>query len=142
MAFTLSSLKAYGLEATQPLTKRFFQVVEVNFAATAADVALDLGNPAGTFWTAVSGANAAAFVAWKTALANSDKTVSVNCSEIFDPKARIASGAGLGAGQYKMVSTPDANFAITIQAGEGVAAGSIMIVTTLKSGLFPVQYNV
>ena len=114
----------------------------MNFAATAADVALDLGAVGGTFWTAVSAANPAAFTAWKTAIANSDKTVSVNCSEIFDPKARIASGAALGAGQYKMVSTPDANFAITIQAGEGVAAGSIMIVTTLKSGLFPVQYNV
>jgi hypothetical protein len=141
MAFTLSSLRAYGLEATQPLTKQFFQVIEVNYTATAADVALDLGAAGGTFWTAVAGANAAAFTAWKTALANSDKTVSVNCSEIFDPKARIASGAALGAGQYKMVSTPDANFAITIQAGEGVS-GSILIVTTLKRGLFPVQYNV
>jgi hypothetical protein len=139
MAFALTSLKAYGLEATQALTKKFFQIVEINFTATAADVALDLGNPAGTFWTAA--ANAAALAAWKTCLANSDKTMNVYSAEIFDPKARIASGSALGAGQFKAVTTPDSNFAITIQAGEGVS-GTIVCQFTCKAGVFPVQYNV
>jgi hypothetical protein len=142
MAFGLASLKAYGLECTQPLTKKFTQIVEFNITATAAEVAYDLGAVGGTFWTAVGGANADALAAWKSILGKIDKTINVNCSEIFDPKVRVGSGTALGAGQYKMVSTPDTSLAITIQAGEGVTAATVICHFTLKAGQFPVQFNV
>ncbi len=53
MTFALTSAKAYGVEATEPLAKRFIQRLELKGTAAATDVAYDFGNYTGTFWTAV-----------------------------------------------------------------------------------------
>jgi len=53
MAFTLSKIRAYGIEAEEPVNKRYQQKLILNIAGLATDVDLDLGDYSGTFWTAV-----------------------------------------------------------------------------------------
>ncbi len=53
MTFALTSVKAYGVEATEPLAKRFIQRLELKGTAAATNVAYDFGNYTGTFWSAV-----------------------------------------------------------------------------------------
>ncbi len=48
MAFGLSAINAYGVEVHQFSTKKFVQVLEMDITGTASDVALDIGNPAGS----------------------------------------------------------------------------------------------
>jgi hypothetical protein len=54
MAFALTSVKAYGVEAEEPLNKDYKQYLEANISGLATDVDLDIGDyTAGTFWTAI-----------------------------------------------------------------------------------------
>ncbi len=53
MTFALTYVKAYGIEASEPLQKRFKQCLELKGTAANTDVAYDFGTYAGTFWTAV-----------------------------------------------------------------------------------------
>ncbi len=53
MTFALTFVKAYGIEASEPLQKRFKQYLELKGTAANTDVAYDFGNYTGTFWTAV-----------------------------------------------------------------------------------------
>ncbi len=55
MTFALTSVKAYGVEASEPLQKRFIQRLELKGTAANSNVAYDFGTYAGTFWTAVGG---------------------------------------------------------------------------------------
>lgn len=137
MAFALTSFKAFGTEAAEPVTSRFKQTVQITFTAAAGDVALDLGNKTGTFWTAV--ANAPALNFWTKLQATSDVFLAVVLPGITDGKARIASSGTVASGQYKAVTTP-ADFAITSFAGEGVG-GTLTIEALLKAGTLPQEWN-
>jgi hypothetical protein len=54
MAFALTSFKAYGVEAEEPLNKDYRQFLELNLTGLATDVDLDVGDyTSGTFWTAI-----------------------------------------------------------------------------------------
>ena len=54
MAFALTSIKAYGVEAEEPLNKDYRQFVELNITGLATDVDLDIGDyTTGTFWSAI-----------------------------------------------------------------------------------------
>jgi hypothetical protein len=54
MAFALTSIKAYGVEAEEPLNKDYKQYLEANITGLATDIDLDIGDyTSGTFWTAI-----------------------------------------------------------------------------------------
>ncbi len=59
MTFALTRVKAYGIEASEPLQKINVQRVELDITGANTDVAYDVGDVTagslGTFWTAVSG---------------------------------------------------------------------------------------
>jgi hypothetical protein len=78
MAFALTKVRAYGIEAEQPLNKRYQQMLVLSYTALNTDTALDIGNYAGTFWTAVSGTEPG-----KTALA-ALKDISSRCDTFVD----------------------------------------------------------
>lgn len=137
MAFALTSFKAFGIEASQPVTSRFKQIVQITFTAGTGDVSLDLGNTAGTFWTAV--ANAAALNFWTRIQAKSDVIVSTILPAITDGKERIGSADTVATGEYKAVLTPS-GFAITSFAGEGVG-GTLTLEILLKPQTLPEEYN-
>ncbi len=53
MTFALTKVTAYGTEASEPLQKRFVQTLILEGTAANTNVAYDIGNYTGTFWTAV-----------------------------------------------------------------------------------------
>lgn len=59
MTFVLTKVQTYGIEAEEPLNKRYRQYMVLTITAANTDIALDLGSnqsgSLGTFWTAVSG---------------------------------------------------------------------------------------
>jgi hypothetical protein len=55
MTFALTKVTAYGIEASEPLQKRFKQVLILEGTAANTNVAYDFGTYAGTYWTAVGG---------------------------------------------------------------------------------------
>jgi hypothetical protein len=59
MAFAVTKVECYGLEAEEAVNKRYRQYMNLTITNLAADVDLDLGDlvagSLGTFWTAVSG---------------------------------------------------------------------------------------
>lgn len=55
MAFALTKVRAYGIEAEEALNNKYQQKLILNITGLATDVDLDLGDYSGTFWTAVGG---------------------------------------------------------------------------------------
>ncbi len=59
MTFALAKVQAYGIEAEEPLNKRYRQDLILTITAANTDVDLDLGDyiagSLGTFWDAVDG---------------------------------------------------------------------------------------
>jgi hypothetical protein len=99
---------------------------------------LDIGNPAGTFWTAVADQDAEDAVA--QIFKKVSKHLSLSVPQLL-AKVPVASGATLATTQYKVASPQNTSFAITIYAGEGLTAYSLAMSWTLKDGEFPVVYS-
>mgnify|MGYP000167303071 CR=1 FL=1 len=137
MAFVITAVKCFGTEASEPVTSRFRQILQISFTAAAADVVLDLSNDTGTFWT--SAANPTALNTYKRCMTKADVILAVSLPAVADAKARVASGATLTAGQYKQVSTP-AGFSISSFAGEGVG-GTLTLSMMLKAQSLPEEFN-
>lgn len=59
MAFVITKVQAYGIEAEEPLNKRYRQYMYLTLTAANTDVDLDIGDnqngSLGTFWTAAGG---------------------------------------------------------------------------------------
>ncbi len=55
MTFALTKAEVYGIEAEEAVNIRYQQKYILTITAANTDVALDLGNYTGTFWTAVGG---------------------------------------------------------------------------------------
>lgn len=138
MAFVINSLKVVGSEVSEPNTKRFVQICQFNITATAADVVLDLGastaGSLGTFWTSAN--DSVSLNIWRRLQAKGDSILSVNCPQIQDAKAKIASSATVATGQFKSVTTL-AGFAFTQFAGEGSSTITLNIKLLLKAGALP-----
>lgn len=137
MAFVVTAVKCFGTEASEPVTSRFRQILQLTFTAAAADVALDLSNDTGTFWT--SAANQTALNTYKRCMTKADTILAVSLPAVTDAKVRVGSAATLASGQYKQVSTP-AGFSITSFAGEGVS-GTITFDVLLKAQSLPEEFN-
>ena len=142
MAFSLTSMKAYGLDINEPVRKRQCQVVEFKIAATAADVDLDIGDTAGTFWSAAddTAAGLAAKKAFADILSNAENLVSLTSYDLlknFTP----AGAAAIGAGLVKFNGTQLAP-EILFNAGEGLTAYTITIVYSLKDERRAIRYGV
>jgi hypothetical protein len=146
MAFALSSIKVVGTEVSEPVTKRFVQVVQFNITALAADVLLDIGastaGALGTFWTAAGGTEvgADALEIWRRIQVKGDSILSVSVPQIQDTKAKIASGGTVATGQFKSVTTLP-GFAITQFAGEGATTVTLTMQILLKAGALPEDNN-
>lgn len=136
MAFALTDYKAYGMDISEPVTKRAHQIFECTITATAADVALDLGNVAGTAWSAID--NNALGLAAKTAfteiLSKVDRFAGYACPEIdfgFLPAYGDATPASgyVGIVNNTAKTCPEFVFA----AGEGVTSYKFVFKWTLQN---------
>lgn len=102
MAFSLTAFRAYGVDIAGPSKKRGIQRAELVITAAAnTDSDLDIGDPSGTFWTAVGttantfGGNALATL---QAIALKATALVAVTGEPF--LTRLKSAAGAGASEY------------------------------------------
>ena len=145
MAFALTSFEAFSIQMDEPIQKRALQVCRFTITALAADVDLDIGDTAGTFWAAAlangtSGANATiAKTHWFSAIGKSASVAGLYSFEISKSKA-IAGSSAVGAGLVKFngtALTPEILFA----AGEGITALVVTVTLNLQNGQLPVTFS-
>lgn len=139
MAFALTSVKAYGIEAEEAVNKRYKQMVILGITGTSADVALDIGNFSGTFWTAVGTTVDPAKSAALALKAIQIKALSFEKigGTAIAGKAQAAADA---AGVYvlAMDGTNTQLPSITLHAGEGATSYQLILEWVLKDAEEPV----
>jgi hypothetical protein len=136
MAFALTGFKAHGIDVAGPSRKRGIQRLCFTITATAADVALDLGNFTGTFWSAADntalGANVLQTV--QRIVAQAQDFLSVKSPQLAD---RIQIATVAGAGEYSLAlqnKLPN----IAVNAADGETAWYVVVELELNDGITPV----
>ncbi len=119
MTFALTKVTAYGIEASEPLQKRFKQVLILEGTAANTNVAYDFGTYAGTYWTAV-GSTAPGISALKAI-----KDIQIKAKSFVQ-----ASGVGL-SGRTQTASTDPKVLALTSAVYAGGSATPTLAVTGL-----------
>jgi hypothetical protein len=119
MAFALTSIKAYGVEAEEPLNKDYRQFLEMNITGLATDIDLDIGDyTGGTFWTAIGTTSDQA-----KALLLALKAIQI--------KAKSFNGvSGLGLGAKSAISGPG-----VLTLDSGASAGGAATETLTVTGI-------
>lgn len=119
MTFALTKVTAYGIEASEPLQKRFKQVLILEGTAAATNVSYDFGTYAGTYWTAV-GSTAPGISALKA----------VKDIQIKAKSFETATGVGL-SGRIQSSASSTRVLALTSAAYAGGSATPTLTVTGL-----------
>jgi hypothetical protein len=137
MAFALTDYRAYGLDISEPVQKRAVQYFECTITAGAADVDLDIGDTAGTAWSAIdnNAIGLAAKVAFTEILGKVSRLASWSCPEIdfgFLPANGDATPAAgyVGIVNNTAKTCPEFVFA----AGEGLTSYKMVFTWTLTDG--------
>lgn len=120
MAFALQSVRAYGIESEEAVNKRYKQVVALGITGLNTDIALDIGNFSGTFWTAV-GSSADAAKAAQAAL----KSIQLKALSFTSAKGTSF------AGKVQADASQVAIMALDSAASAGGAASENYVVTGL-----------
>lgn len=142
MAFALTKISAYGIEAEEALNKKYRQFVILSITASAADVALDLGDVTagslGTFWTAVSGTEPGATAL--TAMRDIQTRALTYCGAAGTSIAGYVQGTSVGAGVYTVTMDATATQLpnIAFNAGNGPTSYNLVLTWMLKDNEEPV----
>lgn len=121
MSFALTSFKAFGLRCEGATRKHVRQRALLIATGTSADVALDISNYAGTFWTAALAdatygkVATAAIAALKQIQAASSGLLAVLSPSLIN---RVKVASLTGAGQYT-ISITSSLPSIALNAGDG-----------------------
>jgi hypothetical protein len=137
MALALTTFRAQSISLAGPSRKRGLQRLVFDFTAAAADVTIDLGNFAGTFWTAISGADQRGkdiLALVKTITANAAGLHLVESEQLIK-RVQIATPAANG--QFTVATITNHLPNITVFAGDGEASWSITVELSLKDGIYP-----
>ncbi len=119
MTFALTKVTAYGIEASEPLQKRFKQVLILEGTAAATNVSYDFGTYAGTFWTAVGSTEPG------TTALKAVKNINIAAKAFID-----IGGVGI-AGRSQSSSTDPKVLALTSAVYAGGSATPTLAVTGL-----------
>lgn len=136
MAFGLTKFVAHGTEVEECVNKRYVQRVVLQITSTTSDVDLDVGDAAGTFWTAV-GTTHAGLKALKDI---TTKAVGGQCirADIDKLLARVKAAATSGAAYTIAQDTYGPTWAFAASNGLDTSA-VILIEWILKDGEEPVS---
>lgn len=140
MAFALTKFEARGIEIKTPSKKRGVQELCFTISALAADVDLDIGDYAGTFWTAaVANASTGALAAAVLAIlqAHDDNVaalLAVQSEQLID---RIQAAAA--AGTAYVLTVGNKLPIILCDAANGETSWYIVVRQELNDGIFPVS---
>lgn len=145
MAFQLHKIKAFGMEAEEPLNKRYKQHLVLLISALTTDVDLDIGDfPNGNFWSQVGTASEVAQALLKTLREIQLKAEALDWvgGRGLIQKARVGPAAP-AAGQYGYVLDPVNTFIpnITFAAADGVNIYVLTLEWQLKDNEAPVEVS-
>ena len=140
MAFALTKFESYGIDMAGPSKKRGKQEAKLTITALAADVDLDIGDDAGTFWTAAQAD--AVYGALATKVLEILNKIADNAEALLDVKSpqlldRVQVAALSGAGQYTL-AIQDARPNVAVNAADGELAWIIVLEWSLNDGIFPI----
>lgn len=140
MAFALTSFQARSLDIQSTSKKRGVQQIVMGITGTTADVALDISNSAGTFWTAAQanatfGTLATKALAILVALQSQVTALKDIKSEKLIARVRVATLSA--AGQYTVTITSHLP-SIAFNAADGETAISLLLEFEMVDGQFPV----
>lgn len=141
MAFALTAYKSYSKASYEAVTAQFEQVVELTITRAATDIALDIGNVAGTFWAAAddTALGLAALANFKTVLGKARAVQFIQSQEIEGTFARVVTGA-TGA-QFQLVAGSPTAIAFTLVSGQVLATLKVTIAFSLKPGELPAAFS-
>lgn len=125
MAFAVTGFTAYPISLDAAIERRADQAFVLTITGTTADVALDIANPTGTFWTAAGSSTigAQALTAMKQIQLIQAHRISCNLSGVDDLKQQVATGATLASTQFKYTSlSTDSIPSYALFAGEGLTS--------------------
>jgi len=139
MAFAITGFKTYSLASFEAVTAQFEQVAEFTITRVATDVALSLGDTAGTFWTDAGGSTlgAQALIYWRSILGKAREPLMVGSPQIESTFTRVVSGA-TGA-QYTLAASTPAGISFVLVSGQVLATLKVLVRFSLNSGELPVK---
>lgn len=141
MTFALTKYVASGIDRSGPSVKRGVQRVALTITALAADVDLDIGDDAGTFWT-----DALADATYGTLATNAQTHLQTICDNVtallavMSPQLldRVQTAAAGSNGEYS-IALEDHRPNITVNAADGEEAWYIVLEWELADGQSPVN---
>ena len=145
MAFALTKAYLYKLDTPSHVRKYGFQVAEFHVTRLTSDTALDLGNPTGTFWTAVgaSALGAAVLAAWRPAQVAFESLVSAEITSNSGFLLRVASAPT--AAQFALANSgtyPECRPSVTLATGAGPTDLKVTLTLALAPQTRPAEYGV
>lgn len=136
MAFALTGFRAYGVEIQSVSKKRGVQRAELHITAAATDIDLDIGDPTGTFWTAV-GATTIGDGALETLQQIATKSTELTQVQGTALLARLHTAAAGSAGEYALAVANELPN-ITWHSGDAPTDYTIQLEWLLNNYEFPV----
>lgn len=148
MAFALTSAQCYKLDIANATRAYGLQVIELTITRGTADVSLDFGNIAGTFWTAARAD--VTFGAYATQVASAvapclvaiDRIVSLSLIGSTGPLLQVATASAAtnfaltNGGTYPVVSP-----VVTFNAGTTPAEVKLLAVFALTDLTNPIEFT-
>lgn len=134
MTLALTSFKAYGIEASEPLQKRFKQCLELVITGANTDATYDFGTYAGTFWTAVGGTEpgTSALLATKQIQTMAKSFLAIEGTALAE-KAKLSTSIG-NVVTYDSAASAGGGAAETLTVTGLAAADSILSVSQKTKG--------
>lgn len=142
MAFALTAFEARTVDIKSVSYKKGIQQVVFDISGTTADVDLDIGDFAGTFWTAAQ-ANVTygslavgALEVLQKIVAQASALSAVESQQLID---RVQVAALSGAGQYTL-AVQNLLPNIAFDAADGETSYKIIVDLEMNNSVFPVSY--
>ena len=137
MANAVTGYKLFSIETSKAVSPRFIQFIELDITGDAADVAWDLNDSGGTFWTAAKATSTGA--AALAALLN----IAAGAVDVMEPvasfkRSRVRLAAATGAGDYAEGMTSGIP-TFTFNAGNGPTAEKLVLGFLMPQGYVPVS---
>lgn len=141
MAFVITKVQAYGIEAEEPVNKRYRQYMYLTLTAANTDVDLDLGDnqtgSLGTFWTAAGGTTVGAGAL--RAIQDIVTRAEVGETASLSPLSFFQAAAASGAAYTVTLANKCPN--ILFESGSAPTAYTVCLKWVLAPQLYPVQYD-
>lgn len=140
MAFALTKVQCYGVEAEEPVNKRYTQRMILTITAANTDIDLDVGDFAGTFWGAADAtATGLVGLAAIQQISLAAEALHAIGGEAIRSRFQVATAANAGEYSVSMDSTNTHVPNILFDSGDAPTSYVLVLDWVLKAGMVPVE---